>query len=295
MNTTSVLLVLLLASGPKEKTGAYPRPELLLEPTELAKPVGTQFRILDARPRADYETAHIPGAGWVDHDAWSKAFAARRDASEWARRIGSLGIRAHLQRVVVYDDHLGNRSARIWWILKYWGIKDVRLLNGQWKGWKASGGPVTDQVQAVAAQQFTGSAVAKSGLATKEQILEALPKSGLQIIDARSGGEFCGRAETAKRNGSIPGARHLEWSDTLDRKTERFKSAAQIRELFRRAGVNPNRPSVTYCQSGGRAAVLAFVLELMGATDVRNYYRSWAEWGNSDSTPIARPKEKTGN
>jgi len=50
--------------------------------------------------------------------------------------------------------------------------------------------------------------------------------------------------------------------------------------------------AVTYCQSGGRAAVMAFTLELMGAKDVANYYRSWSEWGNAEDTPIVRPKKK---
>jgi thiosulfate/3-mercaptopyruvate sulfurtransferase len=48
---------------------------------------------------------------------------------------------------------------------------------------------------------------------------------------------------------------------------------------------------ITYCQSGGRAAVLAFGLELMGAKDVRNYYKSWAEWGNAPDTPVEVPKK----
>jgi thiosulfate/3-mercaptopyruvate sulfurtransferase len=46
---------------------------------------------------------------------------------------------------------------------------------------------------------------------------------------------------------------------------------------------------VTHCQSGGRASVVALALDLMGARDVRNYYRSWAEWGNDPDTPVVRP------
>jgi thiosulfate/3-mercaptopyruvate sulfurtransferase len=194
----------------------------------------------------------------------------------------------------VYDNHLGNRAARIWWILKYWGVKEARLLNGEWQGWQAIGGTVTGAAPSVKARPFSATAAEKWRLATRGQLLAALPKSALQIIDARSEGEFCGTANTAKHNGAIPGSRHLEWSDTLDKRTQRFKSPAQLRELFRQAGINPDRPSVTYCQSGGRAAVMAFVLELMGGRDVRNYYRSWAEWGNAEDTPIARPSDKTG-
>ena len=90
----------------------------------------------------------------------------------------------------------------------------------------------------------------------------------------------------------MPGAKHLEWSDTLDKKTGRFKTAAELRRLFRDAGIDPSRPAVTYCQSGGRASVTAFALELMGAKHVGNYYKSWSEWGNADDTPVAKPGKK---
>jgi thiosulfate/3-mercaptopyruvate sulfurtransferase len=104
--------------------------------------------------------------------------------------------------------------------------------------------------------------------------------------------EYCGDTRTAKRNGAIPRARHLEWKDLIDPKTSRFKPPAEMTRLFKAAHINLDRPTVTYCQSGGRAAVLAFTLELMGAKNVRNYYRSWAEWGNDEDTPIEKPKPK---
>jgi thiosulfate/3-mercaptopyruvate sulfurtransferase len=292
MTTAPLLTLFLLVPGAAAgKTDTYPRPELLMEPAELAKPeVARKYRILDARSKKAYEAGHIPGAVWIDHDTWSKAFAAGQDPSDWIPRIMKLGI-GDRTPVVVYDDDRGNRAARMWWILKYWGVSDARLLNGQWKTWKAEGRPVSKEATPPTPLRFTGVTRESKRLTTKKQLLKALPGSTLQIIDARSEGEFCGTTKLAKRGGSIPGARHLEWTDTLDPKTQRFKSAPELRQLFRQAGIDPKRPSVTYCQSGGRAAVMAFVLELMGAHDVRNYYRSWAEWGNAQDTPVARPKE----
>src|SRR5262249_31464627 len=129
-------------------------------------------------------------------------------------------------------------------------------------------------------------------LATREQLLGEL-KAGRpgQIVDTRSEAEFCGKAGKARRTGAIPGARHLEWSDTLDPKTRRFRSAAELTRRFRGAGIDLDRPATTYCQSGGRAAVMAFVIELMSGRPARNYYRSWAEWGNDPDTPIVKPKK----
>jgi thiosulfate/3-mercaptopyruvate sulfurtransferase len=284
-------LVVFLAPFGDLKAETYPRPQLLLEPAELVKPeVADEFRILDARPKKEFAAGHIPGAIWVDHDAWSKAFAASQDPRTWEKRLGTQGLDGR-RAVVIYDNHLSNRAGRIWWILKYWGLKDVRLLNGGWLGWTKGDYPLsTVDFMFAKPRVLLGNPDGKR-LTSKTQLLKALPNGELQIIDTRSEGEFCGTTEKAKRNGSIPGARHLEWSDTLDKKTQRFKSAAELKELFRKSGIALDRPSVTYCQSGGRAAVMAFVLELMGAQDVSNYYRSWAEWGNEHETPIARPKK----
>ena len=115
----------------------------------------------------------------------------------------------------------------------------------------------------------------------------------MQIVDARSEGEFCGTEPLKnKRAGAIPGAKHLEWSDLVDKGSQRFKPAGELRGLFRAAEIDPTAPSATHCQGGGRAAVMAFALELMGNSDVSNYYRSWGEWGNADDTPVVPGKTK---
>ena len=112
------------------------------------------------------------------------------------------------------------------------------------------------------------------------------------MIDARSSGEYCGDTKSAKRGGAIPGAKHLDWIDTIDPKTGRFKPAPEMKKLFEDAGIALDTPTATYCQSGGRAAVMAFVVELMTGKPAKNYYRSWAEWGNDPDTPIVTPKAK---
>ena len=113
----------------------------------------------------------------------------------------------------------------------------------------------------------------------------------MQVVDARSEGEFCGIEKmNNKRGGSIPGAKHLEWIDLLDKDSQRFKPSGEIGKLFADAGIDLKEKTATHCQGGGRASVMAFGLELMGARDVSNYYKSWAEWGNADDTPIVPGK-----
>ncbi len=271
---------------------AYPKANLLIEPADLAHSTrADQWVILDARGKGKYQDGHIPGAVVIDPLAWARAFGEGTDQAGWVKRIGALGIDVD-SKVVVYDDAQAKDAARIWWILRYWGIKDVRLLNGGWKGWLASNGAI-EKKERLPRPVEPKLAARSDQLATKKQLLESLKDRPPQLVDARSRGEYCGTEETAKRNGAIPGAVHLEWSDTLDPKTGRFKSAAELAKLFQAAGIDPAKPAVTYCQSGGRAAVLAFALELMGGKEVRNYYRSWSEWGNAEDTPIVKPVPKS--
>jgi thiosulfate/3-mercaptopyruvate sulfurtransferase len=290
--SASLMFALAVLSGSSAlgEKAQYARPELLLEPADLAKPeVARQLVILDARSQDEYDRGHVPAARRVDHDVWKAAFQEGKDPEGWSQRIGELGIGPH-SKVVVYDDKGMKDAARIWWILKYWGVEDVRLLNGGWKGWKAAELPASEAAPPAAPPVRLKAAPRPKRLATMRQILDLLPGNKLQIVDARSEDEFCGiDKRNNKRGGAIPGAKHLEWSDLIDQQTQRFKGPRQLRRLFGQAGIDLSRPTATHCNGGGRASVMAFGLELMGAKDVRNYYRGWGEWGNSQDTPVIVP------
>lgn len=140
-NLCFAMTVLSFSTMQAAEKSSYPRPRLLLEPGRLAKAAG-QFVILDVRTPEDYEAEHIPGAIRVDHDTWKDAFGDGSDADAWSKRIGELGIGAD-SSVVLYDGSACKDAARIWWILRYWGVRDARLLNGGWKAWKAKELPVS--------------------------------------------------------------------------------------------------------------------------------------------------------
>ncbi|MBY0528510.1 MAG: hypothetical protein K2R98_34285 [Gemmataceae bacterium] len=166
----------------------------------------------------------------------------------------------------------------------------MRLLNGGWNAWQKVEGKVEKDEPKVTAKQPKLTHQAECH-ATKEHLLKLVDEKKHQIIDARSRGEYCGEQKSAKQGGTVPGSTHLEWTEVIDKKTQRFKSVDELNELFKQAKIDVNKPTVTFCQSGGRAAVMAFTLELMGGKEVRNYYRSWSEWGNADDTPIFVPKK----
>ena len=285
-------LALLFAASAVGAEDAYPKPQLLVEPAALVKPdTAKTFVILDARDKTKYDAGHVPAARWVDAAAWSKAFGDGADVDGWAKRIGALGLAADTP-VVVYDDVMAKDAARVWWILKYWGASNVRLLNGGWVGWQAGKHPTETDAPAVTPATFKATAAANR-LATKAEVLKSLDGAKWQIVDARSEKEFCGTdALTNKKAGAIPGAKHLEWTDLIDKDTHRFKPAGELKTVFADAGVKLDQPTATHCQTGGRAAVMAYGMELMGATDVRNYYRSWGEWGNAADTPVVKPEPK---
>lgn len=263
----------------------YPNPGLLVEPDGLEL---REFVVLDARPIDAFTAGRVPGARWVDASDWSKGFDQGQDIEGWRRRIGQLGL-DRSSKVVVYDDNLTKDAARIWWILRFWGFDDVRLLNGGWKGWQASG---RDTEQSPSVQPTPTRPELRpiaERLATKERLLSALDSHDLQIIDSRSEAEFCGEeALKNKRAGAIPGAVHLEWDDLLEPKSGRFLPPDEMSKQFVTAGIDLGRPAATHCQSGGRASVMAFAMELMGAKDVSNYYRSWHEWSNAEDTPVVK-------
>lgn len=283
---TTVLLAAAVADA-----STYSKPRMLMEPALVATLLPNRVVVLDVRPRAAYDKGHISGARWVDLAAWNKAILANEGVEAWADRVGSLGI-DDLLAVVIYDADRSLEAARAWWILRHLGLQDVRLLNGGWKGWVAAGQKAETTTPAVARKQPKLRRIAER-LKTRDQLLELLRGGQAhQILDARSKAEHRGEKATAKRNGAVPGAKHLEWSNALDPKTGRFKSAPELKKLMEDAGIDPDKPTTTYCQSGGRAAVLAFVVELMSGKPAANYYRSWAEWGNDPDTPIVTPKKK---
>ena len=271
-------IVGLVAAMYSPAAGTYPNPGILVDADTLVQQLkrdGKKIAIIDARGGSNYARGHIPGAITLPVRDWSKAVPDTPAA--WSKRLAALGLTPHTP-IVVYSGSDVRESARAWWLLKYAGAVNVRLLNGGWPAWTKAGG--TTETKANKPQPIEPAKVAgKSGrLAQKKDVLADLKNKKAQILDARSEGEYCGSGDP--HTGHIPGAVHLEWSELLD-KDKKFKSPEELKKLLAEKKVDLDRPAITYCQSGGRAAVLAFGLELMGARDVRNYYKSWAEWGSA--------------
>ncbi|ADV62579.1 Rhodanese domain protein [Isosphaera pallida ATCC 43644] len=247
----------------------------------------TPLRILDARPREQYDQGHLPGAVWVDPKAveeMSQKPGALTNREVWEHWLAPLGISPETL-VVVVDDHRQLDAARIWWLLTYLGVGQVALLDGNHTLWVERGLPVTRDVPQVEPWPFKVR-FRKERLADREQVRRLLDGElrEAMILDARSAQEFAGKTIRSKRGGHIPGACHLEWSNFVDQ-SGRFLSRDDIRTKLASVGLKPGSKVVSHCQSGGRAAVVAFAAELVGHP-TQNYYLGWSDWGNAQDTPI---------
>lgn len=247
------------------------------------------LRILDARSAEDYEAGHIPGAVRVDVGAWKNLALSEgglHDARAWAEKVGELGISRDTP-VVVYAQNPTD-ATRVWWTLRYLGVNDVAVLDGGWKQWQESAGAVSMEPPAVEAVAFEP-AFRPEMLAEIGDLKESIAADSVTVVDTRSEGEYTGTGGPGARKGRIPGAKHIEWKELLTESGE-FKSPEELREIFESRGVAPDKPAVTYCQTGGRASLDAFALELAGYKNVKNYYCSWGEWSADENAPIEKPE-----
>lgn len=267
---TLLLSASLLA--PTAEPAKYAKPELLVEPADAKV---DKFTILDTRAKDKYADGHILGAVNLAVGPWAKAVNdGKADAAFWSKELAKNGVTPK-KPVLVYSDDLRD-AARAWWLLKLAGVPDARLLNGGWDAYAAATLEVSKETsQPKPAEPSDWKPEAR--LAVMADVVKLADAKDACVVDARTATEVAG--------GKVPGAKPLEWTELIDENTKKFKPAPDLIKLFDESKIDLGKPCVTYCQGGGRAAVMAFGLELMGAKDVRNYHKSWGEYGADKSTP----------
>ncbi len=262
---------------------------LLISAEDLKKRLADKnLRIIDVRPVAGYLKSHIPGAVPVNVAQWKQQGFAEEgfhDSEAWSSLLRPLGIDRESTNVVVYADNPTN-ATRIWWTLKYLGVEHAAILDGGWQHWQTAGGETSDLASEVTPVDFAPWFQPQM-LAEIDDLKESVKAATVTIIDTRSADEFTGAGGPGIRKGRIPGAKHIEWKELLG-EDGRFKSKAELKKLFADRGVSNDKPAVTYCQTGGRASLDAFALQLAGYTNVKNYYCSWSQWSADEKAPVEK-------
>jgi thiosulfate/3-mercaptopyruvate sulfurtransferase len=266
--------------------------DVLISAAELAdlteRPVllDVRYKLGDPDGAGHYAAGHIPGAVYVDLDTELAAPPSPEqgrhpmpdlaDLQEGARRWGIRNGDA----VVVYDDWGGMGAARAWWLLRWAGIADVRLLDGGLGGWTAAGLPLqTEDVK-----PEPGDVVLTAGnMPTLDaDAAAALARDGV-LFDARAGERYRGEVEPMDpQAGHIPGARSMPTAGNLDDNGQ-FLPVTQLRDRFKEG---KNGPVGVYCGSGVTAAHEVLALAAAGI-DAALYPGSWSQWSNDPTRPVA--------
>ncbi|GAA4627566.1 sulfurtransferase [Cellulomonas oligotrophica] len=234
--------------------------------------------------------AHVPGAVYVDLDtelAAPPSSAAGRHplpaVADLERCARGWGLREGAA-VVVADAGGGTSAARAWWLLRWAGVRDVRLLDGGLAAWVAAGHPV----EAGAVPVEPGDVVLTGGaLPTVDADGAADLAARGVLLDARAVERYAGEVEPVDpRAGHVPGARSAPTTDNLGA-DGRFLPAEDLRARFASLGVRRGGDAVgVYCGSGVTAAHEVAALASLGV-DAALYPGSWSQWSHDASRPLA--------
>lgn len=251
--------------------------------------------VTDESEYTSYEEGHIPGAIFFDWEDDLSDQTQRDIVSKdgFAALNGNAGITEDSTVVLYGGGRIPNWFAVFaYWIYKYYGHDDVRVLDGGKPYWINNDYPTTTDVSNFSEQEYNPRGPFEKIRAYKDDVEHAVEK-GLPLVDVRSPEEFRGEIiapeglnETAQRGGRIPGASNVPVGTVLN-DDGTFKSKDELKDLFAKAGVSGEESTIAYCRVGERSSIEWFALhELLGYDDVRNYDGSWTEWGNLVGAPI---------
>ena len=242
-----------------------------------------------------YKQGHIPGAVHSNSDIYENGYPRwflRSDAN-LHKVMGRMGITEDTTVVVYSDSNIF--AARLWWILKYAGVKDVRFLNGGYQGWVASGYEVETRVNRPEPTTFQGT-VRPEYLATTDYVFdEYTNERPMYLVDVRSKSEYTGASSGysyLEAKGRIPTA---IWAYDADDSSAVYNDAdgtlrsyPEVLEVWKQRGIQStgaankfDKKAIFYCGGGYRSSLTFLYAFMMGYSNIRNYSSGWADWSTT--------------
>ena len=251
-----------------------------------------------ARPEAGeaaWREGHLPGAHYLhlDRDLSAKdgvpALCGGRHPlptrEVFAATAARLGLTPDTP-VVLVDAQGGMFAARAWWMLRWIGARDVRVLDGGLAAWRAAGGALEPgEVQPAAPAPAWPLVPEPEGLRLTADALAA-QLGRVALLDARAPERYRGDVEPLDPvAGHIPGALNRPFSANLG-PDGRFLPPEALRAAFQ--GLAGARPVVHQCGSGVTACHNLLAMAVAGLPGGALYAGSWSEWCRDPARPVAQ-------
>jgi thiosulfate/3-mercaptopyruvate sulfurtransferase len=280
---------------------SYVHPEVLVDTQwveEHLKDPKVRIAEVDYDSKANYELGHIPGAVLFDwkndiNDPITRNVLSKESCQNLLQNAGINNDTT----LLLYGDFNNWFAAFAFWVLKYYGYKDIRLINGGRKKWLQEDRALTKDVPTYSKGNFAANEPDSNIRVFLDEVKRALSAPELKMVDVRSPKEFTGEilappeypTEHAQRGGHIPGAVNIPWAQAVNDSDGTFKSTDELKQLYESKGITPDKEIIAYCRIGERSSHTWFVLKyLLGYPKVKNYDGSWTEWGNMIANPIEK-------
>ncbi len=276
----------------------YANPEVLVSTQWVADHLDDpNVRILESdEDILLYDIGHIPGALMLDWETQMQQPVVRDfvDKAGFERLVRERGI-SNDTTVVLYGDRNNWYATYGFWLFRYYGHKDVRVMDGGRAKWEAEGRPYTREVPSYPETGYTAEEPDGSIRAFRDDVMAQVNSGNPALVDVRSPQEYTGELihavgypqEGAQRAGHVRGAQNIPWAMAVQ-EDGTFKPVEALRELYTSKGITPDKSVIAYCRIGERSSHTWFVLKyLLGYDDVRNYDGSWTEWGSLVGAPNA--------
>lgn len=272
------------------KVAEYASTESLTEVEDVLNS-GAGWKLIDLRKPEEFGQGHIPGAQNVWRtDITDTTFpygGMMPTQHQMEELLSELGL-TPTDTILIYDEKAECDAARLWWILKFYGHQNIKLLNGGLAAWKSSGNHLVTNVTPAVVSNYEFKTEPDSSLLAVYESVQEIQNSKFVLLDTRGEKEYTGEFHKtgAAFPGHINGAVNLDWAMTVDYDgTQKFLPTDMLKARFAEIGVSGSEPVITYCHSGVRSAHTLFVLtELLGYSNIKNYDGSWIEWSHLNDT-----------